>query len=521
MEVFFSGAAGGSQAAMTSGSPIRLCMRLQVVAATAWLFRGGAVARSEAERESGAYEGLAFVNLIESAPWAKPSTARRRRRLHDDSSEFVQLHSAELLDRVLFWTLFAFVAGQIIRLLFTFIHKILQRRRAEAKKAESRIANETPSEVWNATPRASGGAVKGGNRKREVECTPATLYFPRMELAVVTLVAIPCTLASLAVMAELGCCASTMSEKHRNGLAHFEAAIGLLVAAIAVFASALIAVMTLRLARFESRRNEEAGKWVSLSERRLADLEPNVRWLAVNFVERFGAPIETLRGISLTNHQLHVYFPAISLLLQIGAAAACAIGGVPGMQDPVARARAGAVAASAFLALDATLCVILHPYQRFVSNVGQPLSSALASGGFAALAMSMRGSGGVELQVPPERAMQLAEGLHITAVAALVLTEVVIVVLGIVEHFEHRRKKTVLEKSMFLFTPADSPMHPYTPRTEAKVNELNTARRHAREQTGYTPREMSRTESGQRSRAFVFGSGSGSGVLGKEEISKV
>lgn len=117
--------------------------------------------------------------------------------------------------------------------------------------------------------------------------------------------------------------------------------------------------------------------------------------------------------------------------------------------------------------------------------------------------------------------MQLAEGLHITAVAALVLTEVVIVVLGIVEHFEHRRKKTVLEKSMFLFTPADSPMHPYTPRTEAKVNELNTARRHAREQTGYTPREVSRTESGQRSRAFVFGSGSGSGVLGKEEISKV
>lgn len=342
-----------------------------------------------------------------------------------------------------------------------------------------------------------------------------------MELAVVTLVAIPCTLASLAVMAELGCCASTMSEKHRNGLAHFEAAIGLLVAAIAVFASALIAVMTLRLARFESRRNEEAGKWISLSERRLADLEPNVRWLAVNFIERFGAPIETLRGISLTNHQLHVYFPAISLLLQIGAAAACAIGGVPGMQDPVARARAGAVAASAFLALDATLCVILHPYQRFVSNVGQPLSSALASGGFAALAMSMRGSGGVELQVPPERAMQLAEGLHITAVAALVLTEVVIVVLGIVEHFEHRRKKTVLEKSMFLFTPADSPMHPYTPRTEAKVNELNTARRHAREQTGYTPREVSRTESGQRSRAFVFGSGSGSGVLGKEEISKV
>lgn len=434
---------------MSSGNPVRLAGKLQVVAATAWLFRdaglplppspaeNSAVARRrrsavlESGREdritpqtggwdSSAYHAFAFVNLVEATP-------------SDDSGKGTT-NSRLMLYRCLFWVAIAVLLAWSLR----FAMRLYWNRACLMKKLAGKSEESlTPEAAWSLS-RHVMAALDHGNVPEEwdVHRPPDILYFPRVEHTVGLLVAVPCTLACVAYFSDV---AGGSQGASAGGVLCAIIAGGIVVSVLGVAATAAMAA--LRHEPFIAYVDDSSGgHWRS------------ARMAHPDLASRITAPLAGLRGphpqdFVLTDEILIAY-AVLGPALACAAAAFCAYGGAASASN--GRRAAGALMAGIALAIEFCIFVAVRPMRSASANAGGLIASGGVSVGFFVLAAHFYGDA---------RDGSLAEaavGLHLATVLALGLVELKLCVTDLMSRWHQRRAAEQRGKAEHLPTREES-----------------------------------------------------------------
>ena len=386
-----------SSGQVSGGRPVQLATKLQATAAAAWLFRSLGTSSSttttrrvllgeDDERvgtwESSAYHKLLFAVLAdENAP---------------ESGERGSYDADRLLYRCLFWAFVAYAIGFTLRyaLIFeaewrNFDHVEARKRRKMNKlqRASSSLADTFNFSRVKSTVTAAArlpswlfGDDDNEGEARPVDADvrqPAVVFFPRVEMAVLTISMIPCTLAVV----------SYGADAHKHG----ETSAGGIIASVVASMVVVGAIVLNWHASHEIRQRAtfvQGGSFKGWHAKDSAHAE---------FVLRFGAVLSQLRGPRSKPHlnssihdqiesripRFFIYTVPIALALSFVASIACAVGGAVGASSE--SRSVGALIACIAFAAEAGILLATQPMQSKLSNVAHMGCAVLLSVGFGLL----------------------------------------------------------------------------------------------------------------------------------------
>ncbi|XRB05841.1 hypothetical protein NFJ02_25g57930 [Pycnococcus provasolii] len=360
MDIAMSGVQHGQQTAPVS-SPMRFALRMQTLAAVAWLFRGEAAAQTrrlrrrwlvetEAEAEAEAnssvnvgassYDSLGFLNCIEPLPWENRSAAGSSRTK---------------LERCLGWFVLLLLSGIIMRSAISIY--LNARRRARRRSGDVNDADEK--------------SVKSD-----------LLFFPRVEIFVLALMMIPLTLASVAYAIDIA--DGTLDSDPGGNFTSFMLA---LVVVAYLAGSCAISYRAMRGDISYVIEKDGTGRWMPSSGFSTSDHS--------NYVSRYGAQLAHVRGyiehddeyVELRSNLSPLYIVLEPAFL-CAAVACCACGGGEGGSS--SRRSTCAIIVAIIMALDLTVVCVLRPMITAMMNFCAAVASLGSFISFVMLAVYFR-----------------------------------------------------------------------------------------------------------------------------------
>lgn len=368
-EVVWSTGSSAGSVTSANGSPVRYALRIQTVAAAAWLFRvredrsqASSLRRrrlneltsdiKEAKTlDASSYSSLTFLNCVEALPW------------YQGKDRNPTSNAREMLMRCLGWFALILALAELARLALWFYLTVrrVRKRRMEQQQSNERDTSDIPIEL-----KKDDSATK----------TPDVMMFPRVEMLVLVFCFVPCTLACVTYGTEV--LEDAISAKTDGVLA-------------AVFAATL-ALCVLVVSGMNAYRAMISNPYLLYQE----DQDGIGHWISgrpthPNYVARFGTMFTALRGqvadddddemeYSWRVKMIPLYVP-LQMLCIFAAALCCAYGGaVQSRRAPCA------VAAGCFMTFDAGIVCVLWPMRSRLANAGAVLVDVGCSVGFFLLA---------------------------------------------------------------------------------------------------------------------------------------